>query len=155
MQPNLFDADVANRMVARIQALTPETRPQWGKMNVGQMLAHCSVPFESIYDPDYAKEHPKPNVLMRTLLRFLVKPLVVGDKPYKRSMRTAPEFVITDARDFAAEQERLIGFIQRAQAEGEAVFEGRESHSFGPLTAREWSTLFHKHTDHHLTQFGV
>ncbi|NNM32786.1 MAG: DUF1569 domain-containing protein [Gemmatimonadetes bacterium] len=155
MRPDFFEPEIADAMVARIGALTAETEPVWGQMSVAQMLAHCSRPFESVYDPEYAKAHPPPNFVVRTLLRLLVKPLVVGEKPYKRSMRTAPEFVIGEGRDFATEQQRLMAFVKRAQEEGEAAFEGRESHSFGPLTAREWSTLFHKHTDHHLTQFGV
>ena len=33
--------------------------------------------------------------------------------------------------------------------------DGRESLSFGPLTAVEWNGLFSKHLDHHLQQFGV
>ena len=38
---------------------------------------------------------------------------------------------------------------------GSAHFEGKESPSFGALTADEWNVLFAKHLDHHLTQFGV
>ena len=155
MRPNLFEPEVAGALIGRIEALTADTQAVWGKMSVAQMLAHCSKPFESVYDPDYGKAHPRPNFLIRTLLRLLVKPLVVGDKPYKRSMRTAPEFVIGEGRDFETEQQRLIAFVKRAQEEGASGFEGRESHSFGPLTAAEWSTLFHKHTDHHLVQFGA
>ena len=39
--------------------------------------------------------------------------------------------------------------------DGEQNFEGRKSHSFGPLTTAEWNVMFYKHLDHHLTQFGV
>ncbi len=153
--PDLFDSEVAGKLIARIDALTPDSTPLWGKMNVGQMLAHCSVPFQTVYDPEYIKAHPRPNKLVRMLMRLFVKGIVTGPKPYKRNMRTAPEFIISDDRDFAAEQTQLREFVRRAQQEGAAAFEGRESHSFGPLTAGEWSTLFYKHTDHHLTQFGV
>ena len=41
------------------------------------------------------------------------------------------------------------------EAEGAAAYEGKESASFGVLTAQEWSNQFYKHMDHHLTQFGV
>ena len=152
---NIFDQDTAADLSARIQRLSPDSERLWGKMTVGQMLAHCSVPFETVYDPEYTEANPRPNAFVRAILRLVAKPIVVGEKPYKRNMRTAPSFIVEDERDLEAERERLVAFVKRTQADGEAAFEGRESHSFGPLTAREWSTLFYKHTDHHLQQFGV
>ena len=53
------------------------------------------------------------------------------------------------------EQARLVEYIARVQQEGAQAFDGRESNSFGALTTTEWNTLFYKHLDHHLTQFGV
>ena len=153
--PNLFDPAGADALIARVEALTPDSQPQWGTMSVGQMLAHCSVPFEQVYDPTYTDRHPRPNALARMLIRLVAKQTVVGPRPYRRNMRTAPQFIITGERDVAEEQQRLAGYIRRAQQEGAAAFEGREAHAFGPLTAAEWGTLFTKHTDHHLTQFGV
>ncbi|MEM1056431.1 MAG: DUF1569 domain-containing protein [Bacteroidota bacterium] len=153
--PDFFDRAVADDLLARIDRLTPETEPQWGKMNVAQMLAHCSKPFEAVYDEEYLRQNPKPNAVLRFVLRVLAKSAVVGDKPYKRNGSTAPSFIVADERDFEAERARLKAFIEQAHGESAAAYDGRESHSFGVLSAREWSTLFHKHTDHHLTQFGV
>jgi len=140
---------------SHIERLTPDSERQWGKMTVAQMLAHNCIPFETVYDPAYAQEHPRPNFVLRAVLRLLVKPIVVGPKPYKRGMRTAPAFIIEGSRDFASEQARLTDYVRQVQDEGAPAFDGRESHSFGALTAGEWSTLFYKHTDHHLVQFGV
>ena len=36
-----------------------------------------------------------------------------------------------------------------------AYFDKKESHSFGLLSVKEWNTMFYKHLDHHLNQFGV
>ena len=153
--PNLFDRDVAQGVLARIDRLTPESQPEWGTMTVAQMLAHASKPFETVYDPDYARRHPKPRGLVKLVMRLVAKPYVVGDTPYRKNGRTAPEFVVADARDFETERRRLKAFIKRASGEGAAAFEGRESHAFGALKAAQWSTMFYKHTDHHLRQFGV
>ena len=152
---NIFDEAEAGLLVSRVKQLNSDTQPVWGSMNVNQMLAHCCRPFETVYDPTYAQKYPRPNPLIRFGLRLFIKPIVVGDKPYKRNTRTAPEFVISDERDFVEEQKRLVDFIEQTHRDGAATFEGKESHSFGPLTANEWSVLFYKHTDHHLTQFGV
>lgn len=153
--PDFFDRAVADDLLARIDRLTPETSPQWGTMTAAQMLAHCSKPFETVYDPEYARHNPKPRGIAKLIIRFLAKPMVVGTTPYRKNGQTAPSFKISDERDFAMERERLNAFIARARDEGAEEFEGQESHSFGPLSASEWSTMFHKHTDHHLRQFGV
>ena len=155
MNINIFEASGADSLIERINKLTPDAKPLWGKMNVAQMLAHSSRPFETVYDPAYAQKYPRPNAVARFFIRLLVKNTVVGPKPYKKNLRTAPEFLIKDDRDFNTEKERLITFINQAQAEGASAFEGREAHAFGPLTAAEWNMLFSKHTDHHLQQFGV
>lgn len=152
---SIFDPTGAEELVTRVEQLTPDTEPAWGTMTVDQMLAHCCRPFDTIFDPAYAEKHPKPNPLVRGLLRLFIKPILVGPKPYKHNMRTAPEFIIADRREFASEQSRLIEYVNRVHAAGEDEFEGKVSHSFGPLTAGEWSMLLYKHTDHHLAQFGV
>lgn len=148
---DLFDASAVDAAVARIGALTPTSQPQWGRMTVAQMLAHCCVAYEMVY----TDTHPRPNVLTRWVLRTIVKEKVVGPAPYPHGSPTAPAFRIRGEPDFAGERERLIAYLRRVAAEGRAAFEGRESLSFGPLTATEWNGLFSKHLDHHLTQFGV
>lgn len=152
---DIFDRSVADEVIARLGKISADTKPEWGVMNAGQMAAHCCVAYETIFEPSYAKAHPKPNAVVRTLLRLFVRGIVTGPKPYKRNGRTAPEFVMTGAKDFEAERARLVGYITRSQEMGRSQFEGKESHSFGPLTADEWNVLFYKHLDHHLTQFGV
>ncbi len=149
--PNLFDAATAEAAVQRILALTPETQPAWGKMSVSQMLAHVNVAYEMAYEG----KHPRPNAIMRAVLKLFVKAAVVGPAPYKKNVPTAPAFKITDAREFEVERDRLITFIRRTAELNAAHFGGKESLSFGPLTAGEWNTLFSKHLDHHLTQFSV
>jgi hypothetical protein len=56
---------------------------------------------------------------------------------------------------FDAERRRLVAYLRRTRELGGGHFDGKESHSFGPLTRTEWNNLFYTHLDHHLTQFGV
>lgn len=151
MIKNMFDPTVVSELVDRINRLTPDTHGQWGKMSVGQMLAHCNVSYEMIYED----KHPKPNAFMKFIVRNLIKNMVVNEKPYKHNMNTAPAFKMTDSKNFESEKERLIGFINKTQQLGSAHFEGKESHSFGALTQEEWNNMLYKHLDHHLNQFGV
>jgi hypothetical protein len=150
--PNIFSETISNNVINRIEQLNPESKATWGKMNVSQMLAHCSVTYEMIYEPE---KHKAPNALAKFFLKLFVKPKVVSENPYPKSSPTAPAFIIKDNKDFENEKERLIGFIIKTQKEGAQAFEGRASVSFGNLNSNEWNNMFYKHLDHHLNQFGV
>jgi hypothetical protein len=150
--PNIFQSEVKDSIITRINSLTPESSAQWGKMNVAQMLAHCGVTYEMIYEPT---KHKKPNAFTRFILKAFVKKIVVGEGTYKKSSQTAPAFLITDERDFEKEKSRLIAYVDQTFQLGEKHFDGKESHSFGVLNKTEWNNMFYKHLDHHLTQFGA
>ncbi|MEM6319068.1 MAG: DUF1569 domain-containing protein [Bacteroidota bacterium] len=149
---NLFNQADLQQTLQRIDNLTPTTQPQWGKMNVAQMLAHVNVAYEMTYDDI----HSKPNFFMRLMLKAFVKKAVVGPKPYPKNGKTAPQFVtFGKEKDFEVEKKRLVDYLHKTQQLGATHFEGRENLSFDKLTASEWNVLFAKHLDHHLTQFGV
>ena len=149
--PNIFTKTVSDKVIERINKLKPDTQPGWGKMTVGQMLAHCNVTYEMLYE----NKHPKPNAFMRFVIKMMAKKIVVSEMPYPKNSRTAPAFVMKDTKDFNVEKNRLITYINRTQQLGEKHFDNKESHSFGVLNLDEWNNMFYKHLDHHLTQFGV
>jgi hypothetical protein len=120
-------------------------------MDVAKMMAHCNV----TYELEYENIHPKPKGFVKLMLKLFVKNAVVGPKPYKKNGQTGSQFIIKDSRKFETEKKRLVDYLNKTQQLGETYFDGKESHSFGVLTAQEWSTMFSKHLDHHLTQFGV
>ena len=148
---NIFEQSVCDEVVVRIGNLTHETQPKWGKMSVGQMLAHVNVAYEMAY----TDQHKRPNGFVRFMLKAFVKKTVVGEKPYKRNTRTAPAFLQTEPKDFEQEKGRLLEFIGKTRELGASHFEGKESNSFGKLSSKEWNIMFYKHLDHHLKQFGV
>lgn len=149
---NIFSREVTGEQIARINRLTPQSQPLWGKMNSAQMLAHCSVSYELVYDME---RFSKPGMFMKLIIGLFAKSMVTGPKPYPKNSRTAPEFLITDEREFQKEKNRLIAYLLKTQELGEAYFNNRESLSFGRLSISEWNILFYKHLDHHLQQFGV
>lgn len=149
--PNVFTKEITEQIIDRINSLNPETAAQWGKMNVAQMLAHCNVTYEMMYD----SKHPPAGAFMKFILKMLVKPKVVNEASYPKNSRTAPQFLITDARVFDEEKQRLIAYINKTQALGGGHFDQMESHSFGKLSTNEWNNMMYKHLNHHLEQFGV
>ncbi len=148
---NTFDPSTTKSVLDRLEKISIDTQPQWGKMNVAQMLAHLNV----AYDFSNGKLVAKNSWLAKIMLKAFVKKIVVGEKPYAKNSRTAPDFLITDSKEFELEKEKLIANIKDTEQKGEKHFEGKESASFGPLTAKEWSNMFYKHLDHHFTQFGA
>ena len=148
--PNIFTPEVSDQVIQRISNLETTSQPDWGKMNAAQMLAHCNVTYELVYD----NKHPKPGALGRFLMKAFVKKLVVSEAPYKQNSRSAPAFLISDQREFEAEKQRLIEYIRKTQELGEDHFDNKPSHSFGALNKTEWNNMFYKHLNHHLTQFG-
>lgn len=150
--PSAFNIESAENYITRIERLKPTTQPGWGIMNVAQMLAHCSVPYDMVYG---VTKVDKAGWLKRTMLKLFVKRFVVGPKPYAKNTRTPENFLIADERNFEKERDYLIENIKKTQEKGEAFFKGRESPTLGLLTTEEWSVMFSKHLEHHLEQFGV
>jgi hypothetical protein len=149
--PIIFTREGSDNLIQRINQLKPTTPPNWGKMNVAQMLAHCNVTYEMTYED----KHPRPGFLMKIILKTFVKNIVTSERPYKHNSKTAPAFLIKDSKDFEVEKNRLINYINHTQQLGEMHFENKESHSFGILNKNEWNNMFYKHLNHHLTQFGT
>lgn len=149
--PNVFTKEIAEQIMGRINQLTPQSKAQWGKMSVSQMLAHCNVTYEMVYE----NKHPKPNFFMSFILKTFIKKIVTSETPYKHNSQTAPAFIIKDEKNFDMEQKRLIDFVGKTQQLGASIFDNKLSHSFGPLNKIEWNNMFYKHLDHHLSQFGV
>ena len=147
----IFERGETQKIIDRINLLSPNSEKIWGSMSVDQMLAYCNVTYTMIYDDTI----PKPNSFKKWLLKTFVKGVVVSDKPYKRSAQTAPEFIIEGSRNFHLEKKKLCANLLKTQELGADYFNTKESHSFGKLTSQEWHNLFYKHIDHHLKQFAV
>ncbi|MDO6738286.1 DUF1569 domain-containing protein [Wenyingzhuangia sp. 2_MG-2023] len=149
--PNIFTKEVSEQVIERINHLQPETKVLWGKMNVSQMLAHCNVTYEMVYED----KHEQPNFFMKFILKSFIKKIVTNEVPYKKNGQTAPAFVIKETKNFEAEKIRLVDYIRKTQELGASYFDNKESHSFGILSVSEWNNMFYKHLDHHLQQFGA
>ena len=93
---NIFTKEVTDEVIGRIENLTPKSQPNWGKMSVAQMYAHCCVAYEMV-DTD---KHPKPNAFAKFMMKLFVKKIVVSEKPYAKNGRTAPQFLIVDEKDW-------------------------------------------------------
>jgi hypothetical protein len=148
---SLFNQQNAAEFIDRINKLSPDTKAQWGVMNVSQMLRHSQLPL----DIASGALVPKVNPIVRFLFGKSAKKQINSDQDFKRSLPTFREGKINDQRDFEKEKAKLISQIQYFQQKGEAGLTKKPHPFFGEMTVSEWDRLQVKHLDHHLKQFGV
>jgi Protein of unknown function (DUF1569) len=147
---NLFQREAVDEVIARIDSLQPAVQRQWGKMDVAQMMAHCSAAL----DMASGRLNP-PRILIGRLLGPFFKPIYTNEKPLSQNSPTDPKLVVSDQRDFAHEQEQLKRCVRQFHEGGEAQCTRHPHPFFGALSAQDWSRGMYKHLDHHLRQFGA
>lgn len=151
MKPSLYDQKTVDSLVERINKLSPDDSPKWGKMDVAQMLAHCALSFEH---NNGDKENKAPFIL-RVFFKGMMRKVLLGPEQYRKNSPTAANFKVVDRRVFDQEKGRLITLIQRWKSDGPAATEKLSHSILGKLTPEEWGFMMYKHTDYHLVQFGV
>lgn len=143
----VFDSATRDELVHRIGTLTGQSRAQWGKMDVYQMVRHCALWEEMAL----GKKQYGRMFIGRIFGRMVLKLVVKDDSPLGRSTPTLPEFVVTDHGDVTAAQERWIALIK----EYASFTNDRFVHPFfGEMTREQTGIMAYKHADHHLRQFN-
>ena len=120
-------------------------------MNVNQMVSHLvqtgTLPFEKSLEDRSS-----------FLSRRILKPLLVYALPMPKEVKTSPDMDQQEQGrtpgELAEDKQLLMASINRL---GELPVDAKcEYHPFfGPMTAKQWAVIGHKHIDHHLKQFGV
>jgi len=145
---DLFDPGVKKEILDRVNRLTSQSQPQWGKMNVAQMLAHLQMPIGSALGV-----YTLPRTLLGKIVGPLVKAGMYSEKPFKRNSPTDPSFIMTGhEKDFEKEKQSVIAMINNFKQEN---IENEIHPFFGKMTSQQWSKAMYKHIDHHLQQFEV
>jgi hypothetical protein len=147
---NLFERETAEEVVSRIDSLQPASARQWGKMEVAQMMAHCSAALDMA-----SGRLNLPRILIGRLIGPLVKPVFSNEKPFSKNNPTDKKLIVSDQRDFAHERDQLKAKVRQFWEGGEAKCTTHPHPFFGSLTPYEWSRGMYKHLDHHLRQFGA
>jgi uncharacterized protein DUF1569 len=147
MPPLLHDPAVRASILARVGKLTPDTKHQWGKMTVDQMLWHVSQSLAQSLGqiPSMPNRVPVPKWLSK---------FVAFNFPWPKGAPTPADLVAVDHYGFESQRRRCMQLVGTFTAK-DLSETWTPSASFGRLTGREWSRFQAKHVDHHLRQFGV
>ena len=105
-------------VVSRINALTADSVPQWGRMNVAQMLAHCAE-VQEVLNGKKLKSTP----LLLRIVKGMIRKAVVNEVPYKRNSGTHPQYITSKGKfDFEtantelSEEETRLGRKKATEA---------------------------------------
>ena len=148
MPKSLWTESTRQEVVSRINRLTPDTKPLWGKMDARGMLSHLldwmrmATGELPIRQRNLVIRHPP------------LKQFVIYWMPFPKGVPTAPELISRTSSDFAADVATLCSQIEAYGAM--ATRADLPIHpAFGRMSNRAWGVLGYRHTDHHLRQFRV
>lgn len=147
---SIYDKATTDGYIARINQLAPDSKGQWGKMTVDQMLSHCQAPI----DFAFGNLPVRVNFLM-SLLGKMIKGKMLQSSEFKKNSPTAPAFIRRGSYDFEQNKKDLIEKISVFSEKGKDAIKTTRHPFFGEMTYDEWSQLHTMHLDHHLRQFGV
>jgi len=135
-------------LINRIKNLNDQSKPQWGKMNVQQMLKHCIL-CEDLY---LGQLKVKRSFLGRIVGQLAIKNILKDDSPLAKNAPTNTAFKIIDIDgDVEVEKEKWIKLIEKYKDYSTPEF----THwFFGKMSKEQVGQFAYKHADHHLRQFN-
>ncbi len=144
----IFDEQIVEQLLARVDKLGDECTAKWGKMDVYQMVKHCNLS-EAMFQ---GKKRYDRLLVGRLFGSLVLRGILKDDKPMKKNQPTHPTFKIKGSGDLAQEKEiwkkALKGYLNSTNLQFVHPF-------FGNMTHQQIGYYVYKHTDHHLRQFGV
>lgn len=148
MPKSLWDARARDELLDRLERLSPDALPRWGRMNAPQMLAHLAKWMQMA-------EGALETGTYRLPVRYPpLKQLLIYWLPWPKGVPTAPELICTDHFDWAIERAAVRQLIRSFEKrDPEAAWPLHPA--FGKMSSKAWGVLGYRHTDHHFRQFGI
>ncbi|QNK61642.1 DUF1569 domain-containing protein [Pedobacter sp. PAMC26386] len=146
----VFDKDVRTELICRINTLDENSKSQWGKINIRQMLMHCSL-WEKM---TLGKSKLNRVFIGRIFGKLALKGILKNASPLTRNTPSSPELVIKQdiTTPVILKKKEWIGLIEEYEHFSNFDF----LHPFfGKMTREQIGYLAYKHSDHHLRQFNV
>jgi hypothetical protein len=147
----IFDKNIREQLISRIEQVSEDNKAKWGKMNVFQMLKHNTYWNGWILG---AEDHIYKQAFMGKIFgKIALKRMIKDEKPFDINIPTSDQFKVKELKgDLDSERSKWIGLINEYENYNNPTF----IHDFfGKMTKEQIGILVYKHTDHHLKQFGL
>ena len=143
---SVFENATREELIQRIRSLNKNSTPKWGKMNVYQMLKHCTLWEEMLLGRKQYQQSFLGRLFGKVALKNMLK-----DEPMKPNLPTVPSFKIRETGDVEAAKAEWIALIaEHSRQKNNGIIHP----FFGRLTADQAGRIAYKHIDHHLRQFN-
>lgn len=147
----VFDKSTRAELIRRIKTVDENSTARWGRMNVYQMLRHCTL-WESWIQGRPPRTY-RQAFLGRVFGKMALKGLTKDDKPLARNVPTTRAFKVNETTgDVGAERQKWAALVEGYEHYANPDF---VHDFFGRMTREQIGQLAYKHTDHHLRQFGA
>jgi uncharacterized protein DUF1569 len=145
----IFEKKTRDELIERIGTLNDKSSSQWGKMNIYQMLKHCTLCEEMYLGKAKYKRVFIGYIFGKIGLRNLLK----DETPLKRNAPTSSAFKISEINgDVSLEREKWISLVREYENFNNNDF---VHWFFGKMSKEQVGYFVYKHTDHHLRQFNA
>jgi len=145
----IWDASLRSSLIDRAGRLKDSTKPAWGKMNAGGMMAHLNDSYRMALGELTVKPRNVP-------FRYpVIKQLIVYALPFPKGVPTAPELISRCDGAVLADEQRAYGELLAKLASVTPATSLADHPAFGRLTHRAYGVLIARHTEHHFRQFGL
>ena len=146
---SVFDIATREELVERIKSLDQNNNALWGKMNVYQMVKHCTLHEEMVL----GKLKIKRVFIGRLIGGMLLKKVLKDDKPFGRNSPTSS--LLKTHHDRGDIEQQKKEWISRLEQYASYTAPDFIHPFFGPMTKDQIGFFAYKHADHHLRQFGA
>jgi Protein of unknown function (DUF1569) len=148
MAATLWDEKDRRAILGRIERLTPDATPRWGRMDASCMVVHVTDALRMATGELRCTASSGPLTLP------IVKHLVMFYLPWPKGVPTAPELLVRRPDRWPYEIAALRAAIEEFVTKSQGGAWPRHPR-FGHLTGPEWGRFMYRHLNHHLTQFGL
>ena len=100
---SVFDKASRDELIRGINLLNEDSTAQWGKMNVSQMIKHCTQWDEMALGKKKYKQSFIGKLFGKMALKDMMK-----DEPIKKNLPTVPSFKINETGDVEEEKGKWI-----------------------------------------------
>ena len=144
---SIFDQSTREELKTRILSLQENNPAQWGKMNIFQMMRHCTKWDEMALGKKTYNQSLIGKLFGKMALKDMMK-----DEPMKKNLPTVPSFKVKEYINMAEEKMKWIKLIDEYEHSSDNGF---VHPFFGMMTREQTGYLVYKHVDHHLRQFNA
>ena len=147
----IFDNSERDQLINRIKSVNKNNTAQWGKMNLSQMLMHCTNWDGWILGKN--KPVYKQAFIGLIFGKMALKNMIKDDSPLRKNVPTSSQFKVKETEvDLEVEKSKWVSLIEEYEHYSNPEF---VHDFFGKMTREQIGILAYKHTDHHLRQFGA